>query len=159
MVKLMHLSKNSQRVQDYLNNFGMKIEVLELSESTRTAQEAAIAAGCEVGQIVKSLVFRSGEEALLFLVSGKNQLDVKKVMNLLGREICKADADFVKKKTGYVIGGVPPAAFSSPIETFIDEDLMKYEDIWAAAGTPHAIFQVKSNDLPRLTGGKVIAVR
>ena len=94
----------------------------------------------------------------MFLVSGKNQLDVKKVERFLGKEISKADADFVKQKTGYVIGGVPPVAFSSPIDTFIDEDLLKYEDVWAAAGTPHAIFQIKSNDLPRLTGGKVIAV-
>ena len=154
----MQLSKNSQKVQEYLNNFGLKINVLELTESTRTAQEAAIAAGCEVGQIVKSLVFRSGEDALMFLVSGKNQLDVKKVEGLIGKEISKADADFVKQKTGYVIGGVPPVAFSSPIDTFIDKDLLKYEAVWAAAGTPHAIFQIKSNDLPRLTGGKVIAV-
>lgn len=154
----MQLSKNSQKVQAYLNNFGLKIKVLELTESTRTAAEAAIAAECEVGQIVKSLVFRSGEEALMFLVSGKNQLDVKKVNHFLGKDISKADADFVKQKTGYVIGGVPPVALSSPIDTFIDEDLMKFEDVWAAAGTPHAIFQIKSNDLPRLTGGKVIAV-
>ena len=154
----MELSKNSRKVQAFLNDFGLEIKVLELTESTRTAQEAAIAAECEVGQIVKSLVFRNGEEALMFLVSGKNQLDVKKVKDLIGKEITKADADFVKKKTGFVIGGVPPVGFSSPIDTFIDEDLMKYEDVWAAAGTPHAIFQIKSNDLPRLTGGKVIAI-
>jgi len=154
----MELSKNSQKVQTHLNSFGLDINVLELTESTRTAQEAATAAKCEVGQIVKSLVFRSGDEALMFLVSGKNQLDVKKVKDFLGKEICKADADFVKQRTGYVIGGVPPVAFSSPIDIFIDEDLLKYEYVWAAAGTPHAIFQIKSNDLTRLTGGKVIAV-
>ena len=154
----MHLSKNSQKVQEYLNNFGLKLEVLELAESTRTAQEAASAAGCEVGQIVKTLVFRSGEEAQLFLVSGKNQLDIKKVCQLIGKTITKADADFVKEKTGYAIGGVPPVALSSPIETFIDRDLLGYEDVWAAAGTPHAVFQFKSNDLPRLTGGKVIEI-
>lgn len=154
----MHLSKNSQKVQEYLDNFGLKLEVLELAESTRTAQEAAIAADCEVGQIVKSLVFRSNEDALLFLVSGKNQLDVKKVSQLIGKTIAKADADFVKEKTGYAIGGVPPVGFSCPIETFIDLDLLGYEDVWAAAGTPHAIFQIKSNDLPRLTDGKVIEV-
>lgn len=154
----MELAKSSQKVQAYLYSFGLEIKVLELTESTRTAQEAAAAAKCEVGQIVKSLVFRSGEDALMFLVSGKNQLNVQKVQDLIGKVISKADADFVKQKTGYVIGGVPPVAFSSQIETFIDEDLMKYEDVWAAAGTPHAIFQVKSNDLPRLTNGKVIAV-
>ncbi len=154
----MQLSKNSQRVQAFLDESGLEIKVLELTESTRTAQEAAIAAGCEVGQIVKSLVFRNGKEALMFLVSGKNQLNVKKVANLLGKDITKADADFVKEKTGFVIGGVPPVALSSPIVTFIDEDLLKYDDVWAAAGTPHAIFQIKSNDLARLTGGKVITV-
>jgi prolyl-tRNA editing enzyme YbaK/EbsC (Cys-tRNA(Pro) deacylase) len=154
----MQLSKNSQKVQEFLNNFGLKLEVLELAESTRTAQEAAVAASCEVGQIVKSLVFRSGEDALLFLVSGKNQLNVEKVKKLIGKEIAKADAEFVKEKTGFAIGGVPPVAFSSPIETFIDQDLMNFENVWAAAGTPHAVFQIKSNDLPRLTGGKVIEV-
>jgi prolyl-tRNA editing enzyme YbaK/EbsC (Cys-tRNA(Pro) deacylase) len=154
----MQLSKNSQKVQEFLNNFGLKLEVLELAESTRTAQEAAVAASCEVGQIVKSLVFRSGEDVLLFLVSGKNKLDVEKVKHQIGKEITKADADFVKEKTGYAIGGVPPVAFSSPIETFIDQDLMNFENVWAAAGTPHAVFQIKSNDLPRLTGGKVIEV-
>jgi len=157
-MEIMELAKSSQKVQAYLYSFGLEIKVLELTESTRTAQEAAAAAKCEVGQIVKSLVFRSGEDALMFLVSGKNQLNVQKVQDLIGKVISKADADFVKQKTGYVIGGVPPVAFSSQIETFIDEDLMKYEDVWAAAGTPHAIFQVKSNDLPRLTNGKVIAV-
>jgi prolyl-tRNA editing enzyme YbaK/EbsC (Cys-tRNA(Pro) deacylase) len=154
----MKLSKNSQKVQDHLNSFGLTIEILELAESTRTAQEAAIAAGCDLGQIVKSLVFRSGEEPLLFLVSGKNQLDTQKVSQSIGKPISKADADFVKEKTGYAIGGVPPMAHTSPIQTYIDNNLMDYEDIWAAAGTPHAIFKFKSNDLPRLTGGKIIAI-
>ena len=132
--------------------------MLELAESTRTAQEAADAAKCEVGQIVKSLVFRSGDEALLFLVSGKNMLDIPKVSQLIGKTISKADADFVKAKTGYAIGGVPPVALLAAIETYIDRDLMAFESVWAAAGTPHAVFQLKSNDLPRLTGGKVIEV-
>lgn len=154
----MQLSKNSQKVQDYLNSFGLKLEVVELAESTRTAQEAASAAGCEVGQIVKSLVFRSGEEALLFLVSGKNQLDTHKVSQVIGKTISKADAIFVKEKTGYTIGGVPPVAHVTPIETYIDQDLLDYEEVWAAAGTPHAVFRLKSKDLPNLTGGKVIEV-
>ncbi|MDP2965836.1 MAG: YbaK/EbsC family protein [Pelolinea sp.] len=154
----MQLSKNSQKVQDYLNTFGLTLEVVELAESTRTAQEAASAAGCEVGQIVKSLVFRSGEEALLFLVSGRNQLDTHKVSQAIGKPITKADADFAKEKTGYAIGGVPPVAHATQIEIFIDKDLLGYEEVWAAAGTPHAVFRLKSNDLPRLTGGKVIEV-
>jgi prolyl-tRNA editing enzyme YbaK/EbsC (Cys-tRNA(Pro) deacylase) len=154
----MELSKNSQKVQDHLNSFGLRIEVLELAASTRTAQEAAGAAGCELGQIVKSLVFRSGAEPILFLVSGKNQLNIQKVSQAIGKPISKADADFVKEKTGYTIGGVPPMAHTTPIQTFIDADLMDYDDVWAAAGTPHAIFRLKSNDLPRVTGGKIIAI-
>jgi prolyl-tRNA editing enzyme YbaK/EbsC (Cys-tRNA(Pro) deacylase) len=154
----MQLTKNSQKVQDYLNTLGLKLEVLELAESTRTAQEAANAAGVEIGQIVKSLVFRSGDEVILILVSGKNQMDIKKVNQVIGKTISKADADYVKEKTGYSIGGVPPVAHTSPIETYIDQDLLKYTEVWAAAGTPHAIFKIKSNDLPQLTGGRVIEV-
>ncbi len=137
----MQLTKNSQKVQDYLNTLGLKLEVLELAESTRTAQEAANAAGVEIGQIVKSLVFRSGDEVILILVSGKNQMDIKKVNQVIGKTISKADADYVKEKTGYSIGGVPPVAHTSPIETYIDQDLLKYTEVWAAAGTPHAIFK------------------
>jgi prolyl-tRNA editing enzyme YbaK/EbsC (Cys-tRNA(Pro) deacylase) len=154
----MQLSKNSQKVQDHLVSFGLKIEVLELAASTHTAQEAAVAACCELGQIVKSLVFRSGEEPLLFLVSGNNQLNTQKVSQSIGKPISKADADFVKEKTGYAIGGVPPMAHTAPIDTYIDTDLMDFEDVWAAAGSPHAIFKLKSSDLPRLTGGRIIAV-
>jgi prolyl-tRNA editing enzyme YbaK/EbsC (Cys-tRNA(Pro) deacylase) len=154
----MQLSKNSQKIQDHLVSFGLKIEVLELTASTRTAQEAAVAAGCELGQIVKSLVFRSGEEPLLFLVSGKNQLNTQKVSQSIRKPISKADADFVKEKTGYAIGGVPPMAHTAPIDTYIDTALMDFEDVWAAAGSPHAIFKLKSNDLPRLTGGRIIAL-
>jgi prolyl-tRNA editing enzyme YbaK/EbsC (Cys-tRNA(Pro) deacylase) len=154
----MKLSKSSQKVQDHLTSFGLTIQILELDASTRTAQEAASAAGCDLGQIVKSLVFRSGEEPLLFLVSGKNQLDTQKVSQSIGKPISKADAEFVKEKTGYSIGGVPPMAHYMPIQTFIDSNLMDYEEIWAAAGTPHSIFKLKSNDLPRLTEGKIIDV-
>lgn len=154
----MQLSKNAQKVQDYLNAFGLRLEVLDLVESTRTAQEAALAANCEVGQIVKSLVFRCGEEVLLFLVSGRNQLDIPKVSQLIGKTISKADADYVKERTGFSIGGVPPVGHTTPIETYIDQDLLGFAEVWAAAGTPHAIFKIKSNDLPRLTCGRVIEV-
>ena len=154
----MELTKNSQKVQNFLNEFGLKLEVIEMAESTRTAQEAASAVGCEVGQIVKSLIFRSGDEALLFLVSGKNLLDTSKVGRIIRKPIAKADAVFTKEKTGYAIGGVPPVAHSEKIDTYIDQDLLAYENVWAAAGTAHAVFKLKSNDLPRLTGGEVIEV-
>jgi prolyl-tRNA editing enzyme YbaK/EbsC (Cys-tRNA(Pro) deacylase) len=155
----MLLSKNSARVQTYLDQFDIKLEVQELSQSTRTAQEAADAVGCELGQIVKSLVFKSGQIPLLFLVSGKNQLNIKKVESILGMEIQKADADFAREQTGYPIGGVPPVAHEHPIDIFIDNDLMTYEEIWAAAGTPNAVFRIKSNDLPGITNGRIIEVK
>lgn len=155
----MQLSKNSAKVQAFLDNFSLKLEVQELAQSTRTAQEAADAVGCELGQIVKSLVFRSGQTPLLFLVSGKNQLNIQKAENILGREIQKADADFAREQTGYPIGGVPPVAHANPIDIFIDKDLMIYQEVWAAAGTPNAVFRIKSNDLPRITNGRIIDVK
>lgn len=155
----MSLPRASQQVQEFLDRFGLNLSVKQFPDSTRTAQEAADAVGCEVGQIVKSLVFRSGEKPLLFLVSGKNQLNVEKVSHDLKIPIEKADAQFVRDTTGYAIGGVPPVAHAVKMEIYIDEDLMAYDLIWAAAGTPHAVFQLKSSDLPRITTGQVIAVQ
>lgn len=154
----MSLSKNSAKVQAFLDSFGLNLEVLEMPQSTRTAQEAADAVHCELGQIVKSLVFRCGEKPLLFLVGGKNHLDVKKVGTELDMKIEKADADFARVQTGYPIGGVPPVAHDQPIEIYIDKDLLNYDQVWAAAGMPNAVFRLKSNDLLRITGGKVIDV-
>ena len=155
----MELQSASQKVQDHLDQLGLDLSVRQFPASTRTAQEAADAVGCDVGQIVKSLVFRSGEKPLLFLVSGKNQLNVNKVSSELGILIEKADAQFVRDATGYAIGGVPPVAHAKTIDIFIDRDLMAYDLVWAAAGTPHAVFSLKSSDLPRITAGKVIAVQ
>lgn len=154
----MPLPDASQKVQNYLDQFGLNLNVREFPDSTRTAQEAADAVGCELGQIVKSLVFRSGENPLLFLVSGKNQLNVKKVSRELGIPIEKADAHFVRDATGYAIGGVPPVAHANPMHVYIDQDLMGYQEVWAAAGTPHAVFRINSSDLPRITSGRIITV-
>ena len=155
----MQLSKNSQKVQDFLDGFGLKLEVLELTQSTRTAQDAADAVGCQLGQIVKSLIFRVDCRPLLFLVSGKNQLDVQKAGNDLGVKLEKADAEFVRAQSGYPIGGVPPVAHAQKMEIYIDSDLMEYDDVWAAAGTPNAVFRIKSNDLPTITSGRIIDVK
>jgi len=154
----MPLPDASQKVQNYLDQFGLNLNVREFPDSTRTAQEAADAVGCELGQIVKSLVFRSGENPLLFLVSGKNQLNVKKVSRELGIPIEKADAQFVRDATGYAIGGVPPVAHANPMHVYIDQDLMGYQEVWAAAGTPHAVFRISSSDLPRITSGRIIII-
>ena len=152
-------SQASQRVQEYLNQFELDLEVKEFPASTRTAQDAANAIGCTVGQIVKSLIFRSDDKPLLFLVSGENRLDVRKVKSDLGIKIEKADAQFVRDKSGYAIGGVPPVAHTEKMEVFIDRDLLGFQEIWAAAGTPHAVFRLRSEDLQRITGGRVIDVK
>jgi len=152
----MNLPDASQKVQNYLDQFGLDLKVRQFPDSTRTAKDAADAVGCEVGQIVKSLIFRSGDKPLLFLVSGKNQLNVQKASHDLSIPIEKANAQFVRDTTGYAIGGVPPVAHAVKMDVYIDEDLMAYTHVWCAAGTPHAVFQLESKNLPRITGGKVI---
>jgi prolyl-tRNA editing enzyme YbaK/EbsC (Cys-tRNA(Pro) deacylase) len=142
-----------QRVLAALREAGLHTEVRQFAESTRTAQDAAHAIGTTVGQIVKSLVFISDDRPVLALVSGSNQLDPDKLSRLTGAEIRKADAAAVRGATGYVIGGVPPTGFAQPIETFIDRDLLQYDEIWAAAGTPHHVFRTTPRELILLTGG------
>jgi len=154
----MAFSKKSRIVQEYLLRFGLRLEVFEFSESTKTAQQAADSIGCELGQIVKSLVFRDRDQALLFLVSGKNTLDVKKISREQKLDISKADADFVKDTTGFSIGGVPPVAHKTKLTTYIDQDLLGYKDVWAAAGTPFSVFRLESRMLQPLTDGKPIKV-
>ena len=155
------LSPSARKVQEALIELGLSLEVVELPDSTRTAVEAAQAIGCEVGQIVKSLVFKSkrSQRPILVIASGANRVDEKKIEALIGEPLGKADADFVRQHTGFVIGGVPPVAHTAPLEPFIDEDLFQYEQVWAAAGTPHAVFRLKPEDLPRMSGGRVVAVK
>jgi prolyl-tRNA editing enzyme YbaK/EbsC (Cys-tRNA(Pro) deacylase) len=147
------LSRAATRVQAALDAAGITARVVELPQSTRTAAEAAQAVGCEVAQIVKSLVFVDTDgEGVLVLTSGANRVDEKR----LGLK--RADADFVREKTGYAIGGIPPVGHGTPLKTFIDEDLLQFERIWAAAGTPNAVFELSAADLVPLTGGAVIRV-
>ena len=154
------LSPSAMRVQAALQALGLDCQVVELPSSTRTAPEAAAAVGCTVGQIVKSLIFRGKESgrAVLALVSGANRVNELTLAGLLGEPVGKADADFVREQTGYAIGGVPPLAHDHPLLTFIDQDLLQYEEIWAAAGTPNAVFRLRSAYLPRMTGGQVVQV-
>lgn len=126
---------------------------------TRTAVDAADAIGVEVAQIVKSLVFRRASgEAVVVLASGVNRVDEAKLEALLGEPVGKADADFVRARTGYAIGGVPPAGHTSPVETIVDEDLLALDELWAAAGTPRDVFQIDPRQLLELTGGRVADV-
>lgn len=148
----MNLSSSATRVQAALDAAGITARVVELPQSTRTAAEAAQAVGCEVGQIAKSLVFRADGDAVLVITSGTNRVNEKR----LGLE--RASAEFVREKTGYAIGGIPPVGHATPLRTFIDEDLMRFERIWAAAGTPNAVFELSPGELAPLTGGAVIRV-
>ena len=143
------------RVRAALQAAGVSTEVHEFTASTRTAEEAAAAIGTTVGQIVKSLVFAAGDQPVLALVSGSNQLDVLKLEALTGAPVRKADASFVREATSYSIGGVPPLGFPSPIPTYVDGDLLQYDDVWAAAGTPRHVFKVAPAELVRVTGGIV----
>ena len=154
------LSESAQKVQDALNRHGLTCQVMELPGSTRTAQEAAQAIGCQVEQIAKSLVFqgKTTNRPVLVVASGVNRVNEKKLRELLSEPVKKADAEFVREHTGFAIGGVPPAGLSKPLEIFIDEDLFKYEEIWAAAGTPHAVFKLTAADLLRITQGKVVKI-
>jgi Cys-tRNA(Pro) deacylase len=143
------------RVQAALTAAGVDATIQEFPASTRTAQEAADTVGTSVGQIVKSLVFLAGGMPVMALVSGVNRLDTRRLAELSGAEIGKADADAVRQATGYSIGGVPPIGFPAPIPTFIDRDLLQYDVVWAAAGTPRHVFPIAPQELVRITGGTV----
>lgn len=143
------------RVRAALEAAGLRSRVEEFPASTRTAVDAAAAIGTSVGQIVKSLIFVSGEVPVLVLMSGSNRLDLARLALIRGMEIRKADADTVRAATGYAIGGVPPLGFLTPLPTYIDRDLLQYETIWAAAGTPRHVFALTPADLVRVTSGTV----
>ena len=152
---------SQEKVQQALDELGIQTEVSVLPDSTRTAQEAAQAVGCQVAQIAKSIIFRGKETQLPVLVvaSGVNRIDEKKIGALVGEKIGQAKPEFVREKTGYAIGGVPPLAHASPIRTIIDEDLLQYDRIWAAAGTPKAVFRITPDELVRAIQGQVAQVK
>jgi len=153
-------SLGARRVRDALAERGFVGEILELGDSTRTAAEAASAVGCEIGQIAKSLVFRTVDTGLPVLVvaSGLNRVDESTVAASVGAPVEKADAEFVRTTTGFAIGGVPPIGHAVPMLTIVDEDLASQPVVWAAAGTPNAVFRLSGEDLVAMTGGQVLAV-
>jgi prolyl-tRNA editing enzyme YbaK/EbsC (Cys-tRNA(Pro) deacylase) len=155
------LQSSAQKVQEALIALGLPCQVVELPASTRTAQDAAQAIGCTVAQIVKSLVFqgiRTGKP-ILVLASGVNRVSEKRLNEWAGEPIGKADADFVRRHTGFAIGGVPPVGHRARIETYIDEDLFQYNEIWAAAGTPYAVFRLAPKDLRKMGQGMVVTIK
>ncbi len=146
------------RVQAVL---GPGFQVMEFDAGTRTAADAAAAIGCTVAQIGKSLIFRASESGrpVLVVASGTNRVDEQSVRRIVGERIGRADATFVREKTGFAIGGVPPVGHATAPIVLIDEDLLRFDEIWAAAGTPNAVFRLTPEQLVGLTGGRVARIR
>lgn len=155
------LSPSAQRVQDAIAALGLPNQVIEHQQTTRSAKEAADAVGCSVAQIAKSLIFRGREsgQAVLVITSGINRVNEAALSERIGVTLEKADADFVLEKTGFVIGGVPPLAHRTPSLTLIDEDLLTHAEIWAAGGTPNAVFRVSPEELLHMTAGRPVCVK
>jgi len=154
------LKPSAEKVQKAVLALGFEFTILEFDESTRTSVDAANAIGCTVGQIAKSVIFRASRSNMpvLVLASGPNRVDTGLIGQALGEPIKKADAEFVRETTGFAIGGVPPVGHLQPMRTFIDEDLLQFDEVWAAAGTPNAVFKLTPRALAEMTGGQVLAV-
>lgn len=153
-------SATVKRVQDALRQLGLGHEVVDLGLSARTAADAARAVGCRVDQICKSLVFRlrASGRPLLVVTSGAHRVDEAKVAALVGEPLDRADAAFVRAETGFAIGGVAPIGHTGPVVALIDEHLLTFDEIWAAAGHPNMVFRLRPGDLVTMTRGRVAAV-
>lgn len=149
----------SSRFEQWLRSAGLELEVRRFPQGTRTAEDAARAVGCEVGQIVKSLVFTAGGRPVVALVSGANRLNPARLSEVAGGETGKADADLVRAATGYAIGGVPPFGHVSALPVFMDSDLERFSVVWAAAGRPDAVFPISPGLLAELSGARVAELK
>jgi prolyl-tRNA editing enzyme YbaK/EbsC (Cys-tRNA(Pro) deacylase) len=147
-------------VQEALRRLGVDAEVVEMPSSTRTAPEAAAVVGCQIDQIVKSLVFRSvaSDRAVMVLASGADRVDEGHLAEVVGEDVTRADATFVKERTGFAIGGVPPLGHTGRTETYMDEGLLHHQVVWAAAGTPRTVFPVAPAVLAEAAGARVVSV-
>ncbi len=154
------LSPSARKVQDALRARGYAHEVIETAAPARTSAEAARLVGCDVARIAKSLVFRTAQtgRAVLVIASGANRVNEWRIGVVLKEALEKAPAAFVRQVTGFAIGGIPPIGHATPIETFIDEDLMRHREIWTAGGTPNALFRLTPAELVEMTGGRVLRV-
>ncbi len=159
--KRLALSPSAQKVKDALLALGYEFNVIEFQGTTRTSGDAAERIGCQLGQIVKSLIFRGQDSGkpVLVLTSGANRVDESLIGEYAGEPIGRADADFVRLATGFAIGGVPPVGYPQTLETYLDEDLFQFGKIWAAAGTPNGVFELTPASLEKMTGGKVVRVK
>lgn len=149
------------RTSQLLRDAGIDTRVVEFEQPTRTSAEAAAAIGCSVAEIAKSVVFRGKNSGLAIVVvtSGDNRVSETKVAAMIGEPLARADVDFVRETTGYVIGGVAPIGYSQPVKLLLDEDLRRYETVWAAAGTPFSVFPIKPDQLGSLTGADWADIR
>ena len=150
------MSKSVERVRDYFSARGIEIEIKEFPAGTRTAQQAADAVNAPLGSIVKSLVFIAGDRVVLALVAGDRRADAAKIAQIVGTANARiANADEVRAHTSFVIGGVPPAGHPEKLETLVDQSLLRFKTVWAAAGTPNAVFALETARLIELTQGRV----
>jgi prolyl-tRNA editing enzyme YbaK/EbsC (Cys-tRNA(Pro) deacylase) len=154
------LPPSAEKVAQAADAIGLAINIHVMAQSTRTAVQAADACGCSVGQIVKSLIFRVGPSGrpILLLVSGTNRVNEAKIADLVGGKIERPDADYVRNATGFAIGGIPPFGHTMPLETWLDEALLQHDVVWAAAGTPLAVFAVEPKKLQQATNARIVSV-
>jgi prolyl-tRNA editing enzyme YbaK/EbsC (Cys-tRNA(Pro) deacylase) len=155
------LSPTAQRVQSVLVSLGSDAVIHEHPEACRTSAEAAVVLGCTIGQIAKSVIFKgaSSGQSILVIASGANRVDTKKVALIAGEEPGKADADFVREHTGFVIGGVSPIAHAKPGKVLFDQDLLQFDAVFPAGGTPQAMFRIEPNELLRISGATLADIK
>ena len=151
------MARGSKRLSQYVEERGIETEVVTLDSSTRTSQMAADSLGCEVAQIAKSIVF-TGDSPVVVVISGDKRVDPKKLSEHLGWKAKIADADAVRNGTGYVIGGVPPFAHEPGVVVLLDSSLARFDDVWAAAGTPHSVMRLRVSDLAEIVGGGFVGL-
>ncbi len=142
-----------------LREAGLDIEIIRHDSEARTAEQAAALIGCDLAQIAKSLVFSAGDGLVMVLASGSNRVDTDKLAALLGKPVGKADAEAVRAATSYAIGGVAPVGHPNALPIYMDEDLLKHETIYPAAGTPNTAFAISSRDLQRISGAIVADIK
>ena len=154
-------ASSRMRVEHALNRLGIAADIVRFGESTRSSAEAAAAIGCEVAQIAKSIVFRArtSDRCVIVIASGADRIDEKKLRAELGEPVAKADAGFVRSRTGFAIGGVAPVGFVGEVMVLVDRALWALDPIWAAAGTHNALFRLSADDLHRIPGIRVVDVR
>ncbi|MCP5081549.1 MAG: YbaK/EbsC family protein [Alphaproteobacteria bacterium] len=154
------LPKSARRVEQAVSALGLSARIVCHAVSSRTAEDAAAACGCDVGQIIKSMIFqgKQSKTAYLILVSGKNRVNEKAAAKVLGEPLVRPDASFVREVTGFAIGGVPPVGHTNPVATYIDEELLAYQTAWGAAGTPECVMELNMEALREATGAEVISV-